>query len=438
MADYNTSYISQITLSSGTYDLKDAWAREKLSGLTGAMHYVGVSTTNPATEGATIDGKTTGWNSGDVCIYTPSGKESCEYVYNGSSWQEFGSTGSLKALAFKDSASGTVSLSGTATGTLSMNAQTHTHTVKSSDVSVSVSYLPEGTISGTAVTLTTVSGGASKLKTAGSVTAGSAPTLGTAITADDITSWSAGSLPTLGTEISIPNVTSVGSTPTLGTAITADDITSWSAGKMATIDTSKFNGGTATTVSVTAGSDASLTGGKVASWSASVSGETLSFSWSSNTLQSLSGGKATKVSSTTGTPASLSTGFYTAGTAPSLSFTAKSIPNVTSVGSTPTLGTAISVPNVTGVGTLPSLSYTARSIPNVTSVGSATKVTLPTFDSVTIATGVSSVTDGTFTGKAGTVTGSGSASVVLNTYTGTPSGSFTNGKSSVSGSVTVS
>lgn len=44
----------------------------------------------------------------------------------------------------------------------------------------------------------------------------------------------------------------------------------------------------------------------------------------------------------------------TAGTAATLSYTARSIPNVTSVGS------------------VPSLSYTARSIPNVTAAGTAT------------------------------------------------------------------
>ena len=37
---------------------------------------------------------------------------------------------------------------------------------------------------------------------------------------------------------------------------------------------------------------------------------------------------------------------YTAGTAASLSYTAKSIPNVTSVGSAPTLGTAFTIPNI--------------------------------------------------------------------------------------------
>lgn len=75
----------------------------------------------------------------------------------------------------------------------------------------------------------------------------------------------------------VPNVTSVGSAPTLGTAIAADDITAW----------------------------------------------------------------------TTNTPtaASVSKGVLTitAGSAASLSYTARSIPNVTSVGSAPTLGTAITV-----------------------------------------------------------------------------------------------
>lgn len=75
----------------------------------------------------------------------------------------------------------------------------------------------------------------------------------------------------------VPNVTNVGSTPTLGTAISADDITAWT---------------TNTPTSIT------------------VSGEKL---------------------------------IITPGTAATLSYTEKSIPNVTSVGSVPTLGTAITV-----------------------------------------------------------------------------------------------
>lgn len=59
----------------------------QLSGLTGAMHFVGTSTTDPA-EGATISGVET-FASGDVCLY-----ETKEYVFNGTSWIELGDEGS--------------------------------------------------------------------------------------------------------------------------------------------------------------------------------------------------------------------------------------------------------------------------------------------------------------------------------------------------------
>lgn len=102
-------------------------------------------------------------------------------------------------------------------------------------------------------------------------TVGSA-SAGTAITADDITSWSTGTL------------------PNLGTAIATDDITAWSTGTLPSM---------------------------------TVNGETLIVNF---------------------------------GTLPSLSYTEKSIPNVTSIG------------------TLPSLSYTEKTIPNI-SVTNKTVVT---------------------------------------------------------------
>lgn len=117
----------------------------------------------------------------------------------------------------------------------------------------------------------------------------------------------------------VPNVTSVGSAPTLGTAIAADDITAWNAGSVPTLGTA-------------------------------IDADDIT-EWTTNTP----------------TTASVSKGVLTitAGSAASLSYTARSIPNVTSVG------------------TAPSLSYTARSIPNVTSVGSA-----PTLGTaITVATG---------------------------------------------------
>ena len=114
--------ISKIKVGQSTYDIKDASARNdistlqsKLVSVTSAMHFIGITTT-ALTDGATTttlagDGlvKTTGFANGDFVIYNNS-----EFVWNTNKWNELGSTGSLKKLAFKDEAtgSGSVTLSG--------------------------------------------------------------------------------------------------------------------------------------------------------------------------------------------------------------------------------------------------------------------------------------------------------------------------------------
>lgn len=143
--------ISQIKVPSGTvYDIKDAQARNDISNLqttvTGAMHYIGITTT-ALTDGSTtatvsIDGtnKTmTSSTAGAVVIYSEK-----EYVWNGSKWQEFGSTGSLKALAFKDSASGTVTPTGTVSSTFTGSSSNVTITATDN---ASGNYQPAGTVS---------------------------------------------------------------------------------------------------------------------------------------------------------------------------------------------------------------------------------------------------------------------------------------------------
>ena len=125
-------YLSKIAKGSDTLWLKDAEARQEIedikSSITGAMHFIGVSST------AIADGDSTGpWTinsktyiasgtpaegqillvAGDVAVYAPSGKTEREFVWSGDKWQEYGSTGSLKALAFKDSASATYTPAGT-------------------------------------------------------------------------------------------------------------------------------------------------------------------------------------------------------------------------------------------------------------------------------------------------------------------------------------
>lgn len=175
--------ISKITLPSGTtYDIKDSTARQLIQDIettiTGAMHYVGVTTTE-LTDGSTraslvIDGETvqfTADDAGAVVIYGDS-----EFVWNGTKWQEFGSTGSLKALAFKDTASAsytpagsvsqpsftgtaaTISAVGTPSGTVSQPTfsgtsknvsvtGTATGTVAISIGTGTANYTPAGTVS---------------------------------------------------------------------------------------------------------------------------------------------------------------------------------------------------------------------------------------------------------------------------------------------------
>ena len=138
--------INKIKLPSGsTYNIADSAARADIASLqsmlTGAMHYMGITTT-ALTDGSTtstisIDGssKTVGASdAGAVVIYSEK-----EYVWNGAKWQEFGSTGSLKALAFKDNASGTYTPAGT------VAAQTFTGTAAT--ISGTGTYTPDGSVS---------------------------------------------------------------------------------------------------------------------------------------------------------------------------------------------------------------------------------------------------------------------------------------------------
>ena len=59
----------------------------KITGLTGAMHFIGESTTDPKT-GATVTGHAK-FAAGDVCLY-----ENKEFVYDGKKWIELGDEGS--------------------------------------------------------------------------------------------------------------------------------------------------------------------------------------------------------------------------------------------------------------------------------------------------------------------------------------------------------
>lgn len=165
--------ISQITLPSGsTYTLKDSQARQDIADLTGslsgAMHWAGITTT-VLIDGATsqtisIDGENYTASAGDVAAYG-----SQEFIWSdvSNSWREFGSLGSLGALAFKSSASGDFTPSGT------VSQPTFTGTANEGlDVTVgtgTATYTPAGSVSQPTFTGTAGTGDATYTP-AGSVT----------------------------------------------------------------------------------------------------------------------------------------------------------------------------------------------------------------------------------------------------------------------------
>ena len=144
---------------------------------------------------------------------------------------------------------------------------------------------------------------------------GAKPTLGAAITASYVTAWNAGSV------------------PTLGAAITASYVTAWNAGSAPTLGTA-------------------IAADDITAWNAG-----------SATVATVAQGILT----------------ITTGTIPSLSYTSRSIPNVTSVGSVPSFTQSIiTIPNVTGVGSVPSLTQSVVAIPNVTNAGSSASISYVT------------------------------------------------------------
>ncbi|MDD6561360.1 MAG: hypothetical protein PUF17_10425 [Lactimicrobium massiliense] len=143
--------ISKITLPSGsTYNIKDSTARQDISdikeNLASGVHYQGVTTT-PLTDGATTpttisiskDGTATDYavKQGDQVSYN-----NVMYAWNGTQWDQLGSAGPIKSLAYKDSVTGSV----TPTGTVTQPSFTGLNK------SISVTGTPAGTVSAPAFT----------------------------------------------------------------------------------------------------------------------------------------------------------------------------------------------------------------------------------------------------------------------------------------------
>lgn len=147
-----TQYISKITLpSNNTYYIKDAQAREQISALAGgdAVILIGVSSTTITDGGSevpTIPGKTyesiTDLKRGNLVFY---GTE--EFVLgDDTKWHSLGSLDRLGTLAYQNSATGTVTPTGTVSQpkfTGSSSAVTITSTPNASG-----NYQPSGSVSG--------------------------------------------------------------------------------------------------------------------------------------------------------------------------------------------------------------------------------------------------------------------------------------------------
>lgn len=169
--------ISKVTLPSGnTYNFKDQGARDLISDLSSPTSYLGVTTTE-ITDGSTVSPITIGDEtvtpkSGNIVAYGNS-----EFVWSDveKKWREFGSTGSLKALAFKDSASASYTPAG------SVSQPTFTGT----KATISTDYIPAGTVAAPSLTVTANTASVKPFGSAGtlpSFSAGTLPTAGTAVT----------------------------------------------------------------------------------------------------------------------------------------------------------------------------------------------------------------------------------------------------------------
>ena len=237
--------ISKITLPSGnTYNIKDAVARELIAELSGSTAYLGVTTT-ALTDGATtnpitIDSSSVTATTGNIVVYG-----SAEFIFDGTKWNEFGDLARLGALAYKD----TVSLS------------------KGSGDQV----LGEATTFTAAASAVSFSGGTTETFVK-SVSAETNKKLVTT-TVPNVTG---------NADVTIPNVTNVGaastwtftmgtgndaetliidggngSAPTLGTALSASKVTLGTAKTVATGATATDGGGDAIVTGVTVGESAS-------------------------------------------------------------------------------------------------------------------------------------------------------------------------------------
>ena len=339
-------YLSKIVKGSDTLWLKDAEARESIediySKISGGLHYLGKSTTEIEDGDATgpwvIDGVTyvpsgaTGSQknlaAGDIAIYGE-----LEFIWSGASgkWQEFGSTGSLGALAFKDSASATYTPAGTnAASAVSFTGQTDGDFVTGYNNDAVAPTFTEGAFTPASLGTGFYSEGSAPTFTEGAFTQGTLPsftegaftpasisegfvTAGTAASYSH-SGFSGGSLGSattgnFNTDAEKSSYDENSETLTLSAATTAAAVTAQGTFTPATYGTDTFDGGTPTAIDTT-----KFSGGSKAAdtWNAGTLPTKAADSFSAGTMTTLdltkfSGGSKASDTFTAGSAATLAT-----------------------------------------------------------------------------------------------------------------------------------
>ena len=184
----DAKYISKLNMNSTAYTIKDAWARAEIaeieSAISGGTHFRGVSTTaiadGESLKALTVAGETVAvadQEDGDIFIYN-NGTKNLEFIVSNGKYSEFGSTGELGALAFADSASGSVTVPiasaitfnkftpNVGLGTLSVTTSTDTIAVTTTTQTATGTFSPAAiTIAASTVTLTPTTGTFTALQT---------------------------------------------------------------------------------------------------------------------------------------------------------------------------------------------------------------------------------------------------------------------------------
>ena len=224
--------ISKITLPSGTtYDIKDTIARATAAG---GLQLRGVTTTT-LTDGATtttysIDGDNHTAANGDLVVY---GSKEFVFSTTDNKWHELGDNTSLKALAYKDSATGSYKPEGTVSQPTFTGSSSNVTITSTADTSGN--YQPAGTVSQPTFTGNnfTPNGSVSFTNEDRTTTVSTA----TIDTSNPKTYTPSGSInvTTAGTTTTVNSITAVGTLPSLTATVENETLTiGWSAGTLPT------------------------------------------------------------------------------------------------------------------------------------------------------------------------------------------------------------